>query len=108
MTREDVLAGLKRSMVWFGLPAEFAVGGVWLKPWTAAARAEFWAWRKDHPGVEGLNEKLAALSLCDETGALLFGDPAELAHADGGALELIGSRVIELNGIGASAPGKGS
>jgi hypothetical protein len=106
MTKADVLAGLKRAPVLFAPGEPFP--SVWLKPWTAAARAEFWAWRKDNPGVSWLNEKLAQLSICDEAGELFFSDLAELTQVDGAALEAIGSRVIELNGIGASAPGKGS
>lgn len=102
MTKEDVIAGLRRQ------PVPFEAGGLplLLKPWTAATRTEFAVWRKDHPGPEGLFSKLAALSLCDPAGVLLFTDPADLDGLDGLALEQIARRVLELNGLGGDDSGK--
>lgn len=97
MTKEDVLAGLRRQ------PVPFEAGGLrlLLKPWTAATRTEFAVWRAANPGPEGLMSKLFALSVCDEAGSLLFSgaNPAELESLDGLTLELVGNRVVELNGL---------
>lgn len=106
MTKADILAGLRQRQ-----PVAFEAGGltVWLRPWSIRERAEFFAWLKDNPGAAGRSEKLAALSLCDEAGALLFdpaGDLDELAAADGQAMEKIAGRVLELNGIAEQPAGK--
>lgn len=101
MTKADLIAGLKRS------PVPFEAGGLSLRllPWTVATRTEFALWRAENAGPVGLYAKLAALSVCDESGALILADaaPAELEALDGLALEAIAERVLELNGMGASA-----
>lgn len=101
MTREDVLAALRRSPV----PFEVAGLSLWLQPWTARTRAEFSAWQKDNPGPAGLLAKIVSLSVCDERGALLFNeaDAAALDDGDGAILEAIADRVIDLNGLGGDA-----
>lgn len=98
MTREDVLAGLKREPV----PFEVAGLSLCLKPFSARTRAEFSVWRKANPGPVGLAAKLVALSVCDPAGVLLFadGDLSALDDLDGAALEDIANRVIDLNGMG--------
>lgn len=99
MTKADVIAALKGRT-----PVPFEVGGVklWLRPWTAATRAEFAVWRKSNGGPVGLYSRLAALSVCDESGALLFGeaDAADLDGFDSVLMEAVATRVLELNGLG--------
>lgn len=99
MTADDLRAGLKRS------PVSFEVGGLtlWLKPWTVATRAAFSEWRQANPGVPGLMEKLFALSVCDESGALLFADAADVGEFDGLVVEKVGERVLQLNGMSGDA-----
>lgn len=98
MTKEDLLSGLKREVVAF----DAGPMTVMLRPWSAATRAEFSLWRKDHAGPLGLCAKLAQLSLCDAAGNLLFGpgDVDALDGLDGEAVERIASRVFDLNGFG--------
>lgn len=105
MTREDVIAAFACK------PVSLNVGGLalHLKPWDAASLTAFGVWRKANPGPSGLYAMLAALSICDAAGAMVFdaGNPADLARLetlDGQALQKIGVRVIDLNGLGDDSP----
>lgn len=102
MTRDDVIAGLKRQ------PVPFEAGGLalWLRPWTAEQRSAFIVWRRENKGLDKLDAKLFVLSVCDAAGSLLFADTPEDVAAvnrdlDGAALDAVGTRVMVLNGFGA-------
>ncbi|AMV23416.1 hypothetical protein VT84_03335 [Gemmata sp. SH-PL17] len=97
MTKEDLIAALKKK------PITVTVGDVevFVKPLTVAEKEKFAAWRKDNPGPIGVVGRLLAASLCDESGALLFAGPEEVADLDGALAEQVWDRVIEISGMGA-------
>jgi hypothetical protein len=105
MNKSDTLAAIKKQ------PVAVEVGGgvsVFVKPLTVRAKEEFAAWRRDNPGPVGVVGRLLALSLSDETGALLLSGPEEAADLDGDLADRLCDRILEINNMKAPDPKKGS
>lgn len=109
MTREDVIAGMRRTPVEFTFPLGGRQVTVHLKPWGAQARQQ---WQTEHKNANGVDlyERLFLASVCDAGGSLLFSahDIEAAREFDGEALEKIAVRVLELNGLRGDDSGKAS
>jgi hypothetical protein len=101
LTKAEIVAGLTDR------PIPFQAGGlsVWLRPWQLpekAALAEWQAAHKDDPDFAvALTVRMVLLSVCDESGALVFGedDAGVVGRLNAVALESVAAKSLELNGI---------
>ena len=100
--RQRILAGSKPVKE----PAPEWGCDVWLKVWSAAERAAFYAWHNDTPKeqrVEQFDARIVAACLCDEAGKLTLthDDVAALAASPGNGeiLDRLANRAVEINGI---------
>lgn len=104
MKRQELLKSVSKA------PVSVEVNGVtiWLKPWSITTKEIFLDWRKANTGILGIMEKLLVLSLCDESGALLFSDTKEdmeeVGRMDGAFAEEIADKVLEIHGLKGDDP----
>ncbi|VTR92165.1 unnamed protein product [Gemmata massiliana] len=94
MTKADAIAALKKK------PVAVTVGDVtvFVKPLTIAGKEQFAAWRQGNPNA-GVVAPLLAASLCDDTGALLFAGPEEVADLDADLSDKVCNTILDINGM---------
>jgi hypothetical protein len=110
MTKEDILAGLRRLPVEFPVVVEGRTITLHLLPFSARARTEFQLEHRaaGEAGKAELYARLFVRSVCYPNGCLMFRgeDLAAANELDGQVLERVALRVIELNGLGEDDAGK--
>lgn len=77
---------------------------LWLRIWTAAERAELTRWAATAPDIAtkvGFDQRVAALSVCDESGNRLYTDEQapELSALDGDVLDRLAEKALKINGL---------